>query len=345
MRVRILTKILFVCVCLSGGKALAQDSVRNCERNQGVVELGSGTTKVYAAVVDVCKKTIVRVLHEERFPLAFKEAVEKSETKEIPSAVQQEAENRLVSVRAELQKKSVSEIKGIATAVFRVAKNGSAVIKALSQKGGFAIEIISQKREAELGFWSVLASKNINPQEPVAVWDIGGGSMQMYSRQGGKEYVYEGHLASVSYKNQVMETLQFKDPRKEASPNPIGVQREAALQLAKNHAYLHVPEYFKEKSTSLRWFGVGGVLSLSVQRQTVPSASEFTQKELNEVAARRVLLKDAEINSDYRVSDISNLLLVLGYMQALKIDKVETLTTSLGAGWVYNSLHSEKTKH
>ncbi|WP_374079532.1 Ppx/GppA phosphatase family protein [Bdellovibrio bacteriovorus] len=312
---------------------------KDCQEKHGALDFGSGTTKAFAAIVDVCKKQIVEVIYEERLPLALNEALEKSETKEIPSSVVNEALPRFQSLVKKMKDLGVGKIYAVATSVFRVAKNGSEVAKKISTEIQIPVNVISQEREAELGFWSALAQKKVSINDPIIVWDIGGGSMQMYARRQGKVHVFQGNLASVTFKNQILEVLQFKSPKSFSSPNPIGAQREAALQLAKNHAYLNVPTFFKKEAVKSRWIGVGGVLSMSVQRQVNKEAKEFTQVELDQTLKQRVHLKDSEIDSDYRVSDISNLALVLGYMQALKIPKVETAQASLGQGLIFYSLH------
>ncbi|WP_415062571.1 Ppx/GppA phosphatase family protein [Bdellovibrio sp.] len=311
----------------------------SCEEKQGAVDFGSGTTKAFVAVVDVCRKEMLSVVYEERLPLPLNEALEKSDNKELPPSVLEKALPQIQAMIEKMREQRVQKISGVATSVFRVAKNGSQMARNLSQKLQIPVQVISQEREAELGFWSALAQKKQEPQKPLIVWDIGGGSMQMYSQQNGKVHIYQGDMASVTYKNKILEVLQFKDPKKFSSPNPIGRQREAALQLAKNHAYLNVPAYFKKEAPRARWIGVGGVLSMSVQRQVHKGATGFTQSELDQVLQNRVHLKDADIDSDYRISDISNLALVLGYMQALKIEKVETVQASLGQGLLFYNLH------
>ncbi|WII71987.1 hypothetical protein QJS83_16105 [Bdellovibrio sp. 22V] len=313
-----------------------------CQEKQGALDFGSGTTKAFAAVVDVCEKKIVQVLYEDRLALAFNEALEKSEKKEIPLAMIEESAPRIQNMLEKMKEHDVKKVTGIATSVFRVAKNGKTAIALLAKKISVPIEIISQDKEAELGYWSALSKKNFSAKDPVIVWDIGGGSMQMYARRKGRVYIYEGNLASVTFKNKILEVLQFKDPKKFSSPNPIGAQRQAALQLAKNHAYLNVPLFFKNEAAKAHWIGVGGVLSMSVQRQVAKGQDSFSQEELDRVLKERAQLSDAQIDSDYRISDISNLALVLGYMQALKIAKVETAQASLGQGLLLYNLHHIK---
>ncbi len=60
---------------------------------------------------------------------------------------------------------------------------------------------------------------------------------------------------------------------------------------------------------------------MSVQKQVKRGTSTFTEQEIVDSLALRALLKDSDIESDYKSTDISNLALVLGYMQALKISK------------------------
>lgn len=313
----------------------ATSFAKPCEEKQGAMDFGSGTTKAFAALVDTCQKKILEVIYEERLPLALNEALEKSDKKEIPLNVIETALPQLQEIVGKMRSLQVQKIQGVATSVFRVAKNGEVIAKELSKKLGIPLQVISQEREAELGYWSALAQKKIPPEESIIIWDIGGGSMQMYSRHKKQVHVFKGDMASVTYKNKILEVLQFKKPQEFSSPNPIGAQKIAALQLAKNHAYTHVPAFFKEEALKARWIGVGGVLSMSVQKQVKKGTAEFTQEELAKTLDEKVFLKDAEINSDYRITDISNLALVLGYMQALKIPKIETVQASLGQGLIY----------
>lgn len=309
-----------------------------CLENRAALDLGSGTTKAYVAQVDTCQKRIVKVLFEDRLALPLNEALEKSADNEIPQAVLQKAVPQIQDLLARIKAHDVKQVSAVATSVFRVARNGNQAAAQISEALKIPVKVISQDQEAELGYWSALAQKNIQNTKSLIVWDIGGGSMQMYAREHGRIHIFRGDLASVTFKNKIMQTLQFKDPRRENSPNPIGIQREAALQLAKNHAYLNVPAYFKAKAPHARWVGVGGVISMSVQRQVNPQATEFTREQLAETLKQRVKLRDEQIESEYRVSDISNLALVLGYMQALKIEKVETAQAALGQGLIFKNL-------
>lgn len=329
--------ILILSLLIFSSSTFAND----CEERRGALDFGSGTTKAFAAVVDTCAKKIISVLYEDRLPLALNEALEKSPKKEIPTTTVQEAFPKIKNFVMKMKELQVTRIQGVATSVFRVAKNGKATAQMISEEVGVPVQIISQEREAELGYWSALAQKQVEPSELMVVWDIGGGSMQMYARTKDKVHIYQGDLASVTFKNKILQVLQFKNPAEVSSPNPLVRQKEAALQLAKNHAYLNVPKFFKDNAAQARWIGVGGVLSASVQRQAHPSGHDFTEDQLSEALERRAPLSDSQLEGDYKISDVSNLALVLGYMQALKIPKVETVQASLGQGLIYQGLHAK----
>lgn len=315
-------------------------AANDCLENRGAMDFGSGTTKSLVVQVDVCERKVLKIIFEDRLPLALNEALEKSPNKTLPLEVVQGAEEALKSMVAKVRSYQVKEIRAVATSVFRVARNGQAVLDQLAKKLGIKIELISQEKEAELGYWSALAQKNLSPSEKIIVWDIGGGSMQMYARAGNSRHIFEGDLASVTFKNKILEIIKFQNPQQTASPNPIGAGKEAAVQIAKNHAVLNVPTYFKIHGTEARWIGVGGVLSMSVQYQTNPQGKAFNRENLEKTYGERVFLKDSEIKSEYRISDVSNLALVLGYMKALNISEVETVKSSLGEGLLYRELHT-----
>lgn len=321
-----------------GGTAFAKE----CLENRGAMDFGSGTTKVLAVSVDVCEKKILKVLFEDRLALAFNEAYEKSFDQKIPEKFWRQALEPIRVSLKKLRSLEVEKIEAVATAVFRNAKNGTEVIAEMGRTLGLPIKVISQDEEAELGFWSVLSFKNLSPQKnAVVVWDIGGGSMQMYAWNKGQPQIYRGHLASVTFKNEILKVLQFKNPQEHSSPNPLGRNRDAAIQLAKNHAVLQVPRYFKNQGSQAHWIGIGGVLSMSVQRQVKPEGGSFTAEELTKTLRARASLSDAELEGDYKISDVSNLALVLGYMRALQIAKVETVPASLGQGLIYRKLKAK----
>lgn len=345
--------------CASAPVAKNEDA---CLKRRGAIDIGSGSTKAFAAVVDVCQtpKKIVERLFDEKTKISFGEAVEQSSDHSIPQEVVLDAAAKIAGLAEQMNDKKLDSIVLVATAAFRKASNGPAVAADISKavderlKGhtrldlvATKVQILSQDEEADVGARSALTNlpslkDRAAATEPTIVWDIGGGSMQMWSQPNGenKPQLFNGDLASVTFKNLVIHDIQKKDPAVVKSPNPLKKDLKKAILLARTHAKSHVPEFFKTHAAHARWIGIGGVHGISIQKQVekesegAPLAGHYTQAQLAKTAERRSKLTDEEIESEYRTTEVTNLALVLGYMQELKIDHVETVEASLTQGLI-----------
>lgn len=334
--------IIFVFLLSVGTAAFAQGEIagKDCERRSGVLEVGSGSTKIYAARIDFCKKKLVEVLIDKRTAVPFNEFLEKSKAGTLDAEALQMGVQKITPLMQELQSLSLDSIQGIATSAFRVAKNGKKFANDLGKKLGVAIRVISQKQEAILGYESVRYRLGVDGNSSsVIVWDIGGGSMQMVHQDMATKHfdLFEGNMASVSFKNDILRQVKIVDIQKVNSPNPIHPYELAVLQLSKNHARLNLPNWVRRKSAQARWIGIGGVLSGSVQKQSKAGEKYFDRDSLQAAFFAAAKKSDADIQSDYRITDVSNLALVLGYMDVLNIKKIETLSSSLGEGLLMGS--------
>lgn len=329
---------VFSFTIFTAGCSHQQKNSEACVENHAAMDFGSGATKALVAEVDVCQKKINKILFQEHLALALNESLEKSSDQKIPTAVAEAAlpslRNFLKQVRAYEPRKTLA----VATSVFRVAKNGAEIADYFSKNLDINLKVISQREEAELGYYSVLSLGLVQDREQLIVWDIGGGSMQMYTFQKQQPLIFEGDLASVTYKNSVIEKVKKKDPRKQPSPNPLGKGYSAALKISEAHALKNVPAELQAKAPQAVWYGIGGVISYSVQNQTKAGASRIDQQELYNAFKERAQLKDSQIDSDYRITDVTNLGLVLGYMRSLKINEIKTVKASLGQGLLFRDL-------
>lgn len=309
----------------------------DCLHVEGAIDFGSGTTKFIVVEVDRCEKKINKILHEDRLQISLNEYLEKSDSEEVKLDDIKQYLPQLRKSLQSLQDRGVKRPYAVATSVFRVAKNGTEMAQFLKSELNVDVQIISQDQEAELGYYSALAKlKTKHPH--LIVWDIGGGSMQMFAKQDKNDRIYRGDLASVTFKNQVLRDLKFADPKVISSPNPIGIWKDAAVQIAKNHAYLNVPAYFKKEAPSATIIGVGGVLSISVLKQTGNTDPGFSQSQIADALALRSGWTDDQIKSPYRATDVTNLALVLGYMRALNIESIQVVEAALGEGLIYKNL-------
>jgi exopolyphosphatase/guanosine-5'-triphosphate,3'-diphosphate pyrophosphatase len=305
-----------------------------CREIHAALDIGSGTVKAYAANVDVCEQRLAGSVYEEEAPFPCNEALEKSADGNLPPGFLEEAGPRLEALAKAARAKGATRLTARATSCLRKAANGAEVAAAIGKRIGVAVQVISQEEEAELGFLSAMAAHQVKPAEEtkVVVWDIGSGSMQMEAASVGEDQEYKGGLAAVSFKNRVIEELLKKDPVKVSSPNPLGSASAGAVSLAEKHATRTVPAFFKKIKARRRWLGIGGTLAISVQDQVKQGAHSFTRGELEAALRTRAALKDEEIGGAYAATQVTNLALVLGYMKALGIEKVETARASLNQG-------------
>ena len=334
----IVTSIAISVLLINSGCGIIQKKKQVCVENHAAMDFGSGATKALVVEVDICQKKLGKIVFQEHLALPLNESLEKSKDEKIPQKVAEEALPRLKEFIGKVHQHHPVKIMVVGTSVFRVAKNGQEIAQFFSDNLKLNVRVISQTEEAELGYYSVLSLGQVQDPEKLIVWDIGGGSMQMYTIDKGQTQIFEGNLASVTYKNSILEKVQKKNSKKVFSPNPIGKKYPQALELSKTHALANVPEIFKKKSDQAVWYGIGGVISYSVQGQVKQGANAFTQTELYNSFKERAKLRDQDIASEYRITDVSNMGLVLGYMQALGIQDLTTVKASLGQGLLFRDL-------
>lgn len=311
-----------------------------CLKQQAAIDIGSGSSKFLIAQVDECQKRIEKIIHTDYKALKFKEALQKNQ-QQIPAPLIEQAVQSLSAWKSLAAEKKVSApIHAVATEVFRQAQNGTSVIKQLKKQTDIDIKIIDQEKEALLGFWSAL-SRYQKPASKVMVWDIGGGSMQMTTLTSLEKYnFYKGTLASVSFKEKVLSLMN----KNEDSPNPLGKKwSHRALNWAKEFAQNNVPSNFKKSSQGKSVLGIGGVHSKSIMKNLKlnKQQSHYTQQDLLQAIEQLQNKTDAEIGGEYAETEVTNIILVLAFMQALDIDKVEVIPVNLSEGLIYQHLKSK----
>lgn len=232
---------------------------------------------------------------------------------------------------------------GVATSAFRRALNGKQSAKKLSHASHIEIKVVTQSNEARLGFVGALAKYTGSASnQKVIVWDIGGGSMQFSSisfneslqRQVLEDYA--GATASVKFKNFLIKRVKGDSPQKVASPNPISRIDAIRATIAAKRFAGRLPKNLKSKikTESSVVIGIGGVHYHSILKQVnqfheTPDKEFYTRLEVLQTARDLYGKNDAQINSNYADTQLSNLLLVLGYMESLQIDKVLCLNVNM----------------
>lgn len=158
--------------------------------------------------------------------------------------------------------------------------------------------------------------------------------MQMIIKDGHQNYrVYRGHMASISFKNQIIEKIHRQSTGGHASPNPIGGKNlTAALEIAMTAAS-DVPDEIKKsiRQAETTVIGIGGVHNQSVRKQVGKNAT-YGREDLLKTLRYKLDLTDMQIGGYYADTDVSNLIMVLGFMKKLDIEEVHLMDVNLTDG-------------
>jgi exopolyphosphatase/pppGpp-phosphohydrolase len=90
----------------------------------------------------------------------------------------------------------------VTTEGLRLSKNSASLIKRIKEETGISTSIAMQE-EGVLGFLSAMAVSNIPPSNAL-VWDIGGGSFQMTTKQDNDYIILKGNPGRLSMKQAIL---------------------------------------------------------------------------------------------------------------------------------------------
>lgn len=304
-----------------------------CKEIRAAYDLGSTSIKMAVAKVDHCNKKIHEVLFRANRKIDFQEDLNRSKSGNLSRKIIWKA----LTIISELHELSRSlkpqRSLVVASSVFNKALNTDDLIVKLWRWLKIPLIILTQKQKGEIGFEAVNSSVQ-TPRDQIAVWEIGGGSMQFTCLidQSSEPLVFEGFLASASFKKILIEKIQNRNSSSVTSPNPISPQEGIrALEFLKNYA-VRVPPVIRAKLTDPRTkvYGIGGVHSYSLADQL--GMPVYDLEAIRDVLNGSYNLSDHEIGGEYYETQISNLLLVAGFMQNLNISEVYSLDISMVNG-------------
>lgn len=282
-----------------------------CLTRRAAMDVGSGSTKLKVATIDKCQARILTVLFSGQIQLSLKENIHRERFS--PEFVESAA-SKIVDFAKEAEKFDVSlpQIVAIGTQALREAQNSADLINRL-KRSQLHLRVISQVEEAELGHRAA-GSDTEKDAKKVTSFDIGGGSFQIVSLQP-KTDIIGGHLASVSFKDHIVERIQRR-PRG-SSPNPIHPKTAiSAIAFAENYARNLMKKHpdFQFQKTII---GVGGVFGFSIAQQL--GKSKFKLEDLEDLYPKLISRRSEDIESDFRETETTNVLLVIGLLRGFDL--------------------------
>lgn len=306
---------------------------------RAALDIGSGATKLRVAEVNTETQKIEKILVNESFPVQYQEELEKSKDNAFNETVMQSGLEALKKSKEIASRYNAENVIAVATASFRKASNVQLFIDRIYKETGIKVYIIDQKLEGILAFVATSAQIESDPSQ-IVVWDIGGGSYQFSALdQEGNISVYRGTEASIPFKNHIIKAIKKEDPNTVGTPNPFN---EDEMRYAGYDARLiakKVDSFFKKKirDPNTKIIGIGNIFAYGIY-PLIGKKPSFTQKELSERVQLLAGKTDKDLGNDSYVNvSVSNPILVLGFMQLLRIHHMDILDINNADGALLHS--------
>jgi len=248
----------------AAGRAAEERGGRRIVR-RAAFDVGSAACKIVVADVDLhvgSVANITRTIFSERVAVSLCEDLAAGPGRKFSERTLQELHEVLHEFKKRAEQQGAEQFAGIATAAFRKASNGAAFLQQL-HKEGLPLRIISQEREAFLGF---LTANHLCPEIQafdLVSWDCGGGSFQITAEV---PPAWEAWMKSVGTgvaKTLLLTTVQKKKDVS-ASPNPVTLLEAQALAKEIRTLIGEPPEWLTDKirAPGVHFAAIGGETSL-----------------------------------------------------------------------------------
>ncbi len=205
-----------------------------CTEKRYSFDIGSGSIKAKAALVNHCKGVLVENLGNYVVHNKFVNCLINSNG---TNNISVDCFNKGLAAVDDIEhhygiKCSEEKCAGVATAWARQATNSDNIIQGFRDKH-INVEIVSQEQEGEIAFKSARAHKDVKrvSEKNIIVWDIGAGSFQLTTLDDeGKLHVYHGATGIETYE-QVIRS-KYKIHQSDELPYLTDAQLKEALETA-----------------------------------------------------------------------------------------------------------------
>ena len=175
-------------------------------------DIGSGMSKMQVSDVDLSKGRVVGTLFaEEREVLFAADWKASGERSELSEEIQARGLQVLRALRQIADELGATQIRGVATEVFRKASNGGRYLEQVAHQLGICANVITQAEEARLGWLTAVAALSSEEDaSTVVAWDSGGGSFQVSARLASQEVRRRDLVHSITACPLISFVLEFR---------------------------------------------------------------------------------------------------------------------------------------
>ena len=301
---------------------------------RAAIDIGSGSTKVALAEVDTEQNIITEVLLDESYPIPFQAALDTSPDGTFDEKIQQIGIEKFKEIKQLLADHEVQKTVWVATSAFRKANNSKEYVTRIKNEIDVAVNVIPQREEGELAFFSAIATGENDPAK-VVVWDIGTGSLQMTTKNDKDQLaVYMGEqMGSVAFKSYIIGVVQKRDVDRTKSPNPMTQPHvddsDYYVRAFGRKAFSLLKEKIKEHQSIV---GIGRLFYQSLRPIAANEEGYITRAGLRNYINNAIGKTDEELNNPFAHVDVPNCILALGMMKALHIQEIYPIDTTSTRG-------------
>ena len=321
-----------------------------CEIVRAAFDVGGGTTRVKVFSYNWCKEEVVGQIVryngrncEERKKVPYEDDLE--DHRAIRAATIEKGLAALKALKTTAKQCGAVQFSGVITPAFGQALNGNSAVIELAKRSGVSLSLLTQKAEAFINLKGAMGKLSFQSGETdgICVWSLGVSSMQMICDNEASRGIYQGQLASVSFKNLIIKDQSGDLFRQAMTPNPISrddysrALKVTASEAKKVFATLGGLDFFKRRTV----IGVGTVHYHAVSE--VLGKEQYTADEIQNAIRERLTKTDEELGGGHYVgTSVSNLILVEGMMRNLNIASVKTYRVGREDGLVASPRYWEQ---
>lgn len=298
---------------------------KDCIVRRGALEIGSSSTKISIAEIDLCNPQLKRILYEKKIKINYLQDFLKTSKKNLSTKVLDEGFQEIQDLIALGMTFKPKSIVAIASKFIQKLPKHIEYLSKLKKITGLRVFKIGRKMEAILQFISLSENYPLDLKK-VLLWNIDSSGIS-FTRYDGKNYhVYLDSISSEGFKNMVLEGLLGKSHITHKSPNPLGHENaKKAFEMIRVYSKFNTPRIFKSWASNLEIVAIGRVHNSDVLSLLNQDSQLYQSGALNEAIIKRENLSDKQLNSTRSNTQITNLILVHGYMESLGIDKITSM--------------------
>ncbi len=263
----------FIVLALMGNTAFSYQVTR------AAFDLGSGKFKMLVARVDTETSTVQEVLYSGSVEVRLADDWRENKGS-LSEVAQKRALNALVFLKEKALEHAATEFSAVATAIFRKASNGQALLETLTKTTGIPATVISQRQEGLIGFHTMMVAYQDGAR--AISWDSGNASFQIVAARNNEYKVYEGSWGNALVVSAFIEKLR-KEPYSVGYPvNPVSTDEIEKL-VALIQRKLSLPDWLKEEISSETLVrGIGENECIFAVTARALNATTYTQEEVRD---------------------------------------------------------------